>query len=103
MADGPPMSSPYVWEAPDNFERVIRITLAFNDTTRALTDAVLYRDAGCQWTKIYVGVGEGGSPNRTDKVFTVPEGESTFPSQSLRQIGLRTIEDILSVQITAGP
>jgi hypothetical protein len=103
MADGPPMTSPYVWEAGDYLTRVIRITVTFNNATRALTGATVFRDAACLYQKIYIGTGADGTPDNTDKVIVVPAGSASVTAQQLRQRGLDTIEDVLALQITAGP
>lgn len=92
-----------MWEAPDNFGNFIRITVTFNESTRALSGATVFRDAACQWTHIYIGLGADGTPDSTDKAFTVPAGTSTVTANQLRQRGLNTIEDIQALQITAGP
>jgi hypothetical protein len=101
--DGPPMTSPYVQQFQDNFGKFISITVNFNNTTRALSGATVFRDATCQWTHIYIGLGADGTPDTTDKAFTVPAGTSSVSAQQLRQRGLNTIEDVLALQITAGP
>jgi hypothetical protein len=98
----PPPTSPWIWEAGDNFGRVVRITLPF-DATGALAPATVYRDAGCQWGHIYIGVGADGSPNSTPRAFTVPDGSSTVTANQLRQRGLNVIDDVVALQITAGP
>jgi hypothetical protein len=101
--DGPPMSSPYVQAFQDNFGNVIRITVTFDNTTRALSGATVYRDANCQWTHIYLGLGADGTPDTTTKAFTVSAGTTNINANQLRQRGLNTIEDVLALQITAGP
>lgn len=99
----PPATSPWVWQAPDNFGNIIRITVTFNEATRALTGATVFRDAGCQWNHIYLGLGADGTPDSTAAAFTVPAGTSSVTTNQLRQRGLDVIEDIQALQITAGP
>jgi hypothetical protein len=101
--DGAPIQSPYVQTFQDNFGKVVRLTVTFDNTTRALSGASVFRDAGCQWTHIYIGRGADGTPNTTTKAFTVPTGTTNLSSGQLGQRGLDVIEDILSLQITAGP
>lgn len=98
----PPPTSPWVWQAVDNFGRFIRITLPF-DAAHALGTATVERDVGCQWAHIYIGLGADGTPNSTAHAFTVPEGMNTVTANQLRQRGLNTIDDVIALQITAGP
>lgn len=105
MAKGDPQPSPWVWQAEDFQDRVIRITVTFNVTTRAITGIVGHRDAGCLYTKILIGT-SGGSADATDKAITVPVGDTTLtPGQlaALASKGLSTIDDVLALQITAAP
>jgi hypothetical protein len=95
--------TPWVWTAADAANNVIRITVTFNNATRALTGATVFRDAACVYTKIYIGVGSDGSPNSSPRVFTVPAGTTTFTAAQMSSVGLNTIENILAHQITAGP
>lgn len=96
--------SPWVWQCADYTEtNVIRITVAFDNTIRVLSGATVFRDAACVYTRLYVGVGPSGTPNDTPMVFPVPAGTTQFTAAQMAAIGLRTIEDILSLQVTAGP
>lgn len=105
MISNTPISSPYVWEQPDIAGKVIRATFNFNNSTRALTGAVVFRDPGCLKTTVYVGVGPDGRPESTgaNSTFTVPDGTTNVTSNQMRQRGFNTIEDVLATQITAGP
>lgn len=98
-----PITSPWTQQFRDNFGKVIRITLTFDNTTRALSGGTVFRDVGCQWAKIYIGTGTDGTPNSTGKVFAVPEGTTNITKNQLNQRGLNVIEDVLALQITAGP
>jgi hypothetical protein len=92
-------------EFGDNFDRFIRITTAFNTTTRAITGITVFRDADCQWTSIFLGLGPDGDPRNTDKNIDVPAGTTVLTSQQLNRLsqrGISTIEDFLALQITAG-
>lgn len=96
-------SSPWIYEAQDNAELVLRITVSFNNGNRGLTSALIHRDAGCQYAHIYLGTGADGLPDSTPQAFAVPTGDTSVTSAQLAAIGLSTIEDILALQITAGP
>jgi len=98
-----PQTSPWIWTANDYQDNVIRITVNFNETTRALQASSVFRDAACVYTKIYIGVGVDGTVASTPSVFTVPSGTTSLSSNQLKNAGFNTIEDILALQITAGP
>jgi hypothetical protein len=101
--DGPVvLTSPYELAIQDNFGQIISITITFNNNTRAITGCTVYRDATCQWTKIFVGLGADGTPNTAAKTFNVPAGTTTITPQQLSARGVNTIEDVVSYQITAG-
>ncbi len=100
---GDPAQSPYVWESGDYQGRVIRITIVFNNATRAITSASVFRDADCVFTRLYLGRGTDGSPNSSTRSITVPDGTTNVPVQQMANRGFSTIEDFLGLQITAGP
>jgi hypothetical protein len=100
---GGPAQSPWVYQAPDYRGNLIRITITFNNATRAITSATVFRDAACVYTKIYIGLGADGTPNSTNKVFSIPPGTTSVPLSQLSNNGLNTIEDVLALQVTAGP
>lgn len=93
---------PYIWEAADYAGKVIRITVNFDDTTRLLSGASVFRDAACVYTKILIGKGVDGTPDSTTKSFTVPAGTTNITQNQLNSRGFDTIEDFLALQITAG-
>jgi hypothetical protein len=99
----PPPSSPWVWQCTDNFANIIRITVTFNNTTLALTGATVFRDAGCQWTHIYLGLGPDGTPDTSAHTFLVPAGTTAISAGQLSANGLTTYGDVTGLQITAGP
>lgn len=105
MVRGEQQTSPWVWEAKDYLERVIRITVTFNEGTRAITGVTGFRDSGCLYTKILIGTSADGVPDDTDKVVNVPTGTTSLTQGQINQLaarGLATIENILALQITAG-
>ncbi|MGH3828237.1 MAG: hypothetical protein ACRDQX_13870 [Pseudonocardiaceae bacterium] len=95
--------SPWVFEAFDYLGKAIRITVVFNDTTKTLQSGTVFRDAGCVYTRVYIGVGADGAPDTSVHKFIVPAGTSEFTSAQLSMVGLTSILDILLLQITAGP
>lgn len=97
--------SPYIIDIPDNFGKSVTLTFTFNNATRALTGAQATREAGCQWNKIYVGLGGDGIPDHTSRVFDVSGfvGTRAFTPTQLSNIGLSTFEDVFQYQVTAGP
>lgn len=105
MAKGDPLTSPYVWEALDYALQVIRITVTFNNATRAITGITVFRDPLCQYTKILIGTGADGTPDSTTRSVSVPAGTSVLSQGQLNALagnGISTIENVLSLQITAG-
>lgn len=105
MAKGDPITSPHIlYQAADYQGLFIRITITFNNATRALTGATLHRDAGCTYNHLYIGVGADGSPDSTTKSFkNLPVGDTSVSAAQLAAKGLNTAEDCLALQITAGP
>lgn len=104
MAVPRPLTSPWVIEFGDYVGKVVRLTVTF-DGAHALTGATLYRDAGCQWTKILIGVGADGVPDSTPKRFdvsTLNDASRTATPAQMAAVGLTTIEDVTAFQITAG-
>lgn len=100
-----PATSPWVQTFGDYLGRVIRITVTFNETTRAVAGITVFRDAACLFTKILIGRGPDGIPDNTDKAIAVPAGTTVLTPQQLATLasrGLSTIEDFDAFQITAG-
>lgn len=105
MAKGDPQLSPWVWTGGDYLDRIIRITVTFDNVTRAITGITVFRDAGCLFTKLLIGLGVDGAPDSTDRLVTVPAGTTVLSAGQRNQLasrGLNAIEDILALQITAG-
>jgi hypothetical protein len=106
MARGDTPVSPYVWDAHDNEQDVISITVAYDNTTKAITGITSFRSANCAYTRIQIDRGPDGTPDTTDKVISVPSGTRNLtPAQlsALAAKGLATIDDLLKLQITAAP
>lgn len=99
--------SPFTYDSgEDAHGRHVTIRINYDNVTRALLGAVLHRDAGCLYNKIYVGVGVDGRPDSTTQVFNIPnlEGDRNISAAGLAGGGLNVIEDVFALgQITAGP
>jgi hypothetical protein len=101
--DPTPRTSPWVQIFGDYLNRTIRITVTFDEGTRAITGITVSRDAGCLFSHILIGLGADGVPDSTDKSVAVPFGTTTLTAQQINVLanhGLSTIEDIPN--ITAG-
>jgi hypothetical protein len=100
-----PSVSPVMQEFGDYVGKYIRITVTFDNATRVLSGITVFRDAGCQFNKILIGLGEDGVPDHSSRTFTVPTGTTVLnPAQmnAVRANGMNTIEEFESFQITAG-
>ena len=102
MGSGGPMQSPWVLTFADYVDKVLRVTVEFDDATRVITGCVAHRDSGCQYRKLLVGLGEDGTPDSTTKQFTIPVGDTVVPVSALNNRGIVNIEDLLGINITAG-
>ena len=103
MAKGDPIQSPWIVQMWDYQHREIRITVTFNNNTRALQNAVVHRDAGCVYTKI---VFDDPGDNAKAKRLAAPadgQGDRTYTANQMASQGLNTIEDATVIQITAEP
>jgi hypothetical protein len=102
---GPPTTSPYVVTFADYLGRVIRITVSFDTGTGNILDIVVFRDAGCLFTKILIGTGGDGTPDSSTRSVTVPAGTTDLTQAQvdvLKGKGLATITQFVGFQITAG-
>jgi hypothetical protein len=100
----PPTPNPYHWESGDLEGDLITIDFTWDNTTRALTAINVHRDAACSWNTILIGLGSDGSPDTTLRAVTVPVGNRTLTSAQLSALatrGLASIDDVLTLQITA--
>jgi hypothetical protein len=98
-----PIPNPYVWESPDFAGNIIRISIDYNEGNRSITGGTGFRDAACQYKKIYIGLGPDGTPDTTGHVFNVASGNQNYGRGIFTAAGLDVIEDVLNEQITAGP
>lgn len=98
----PPAPSPYVWDSGDFQNKIIKITITYDNATRVITGVTTFRDADCVFKKILVGLGGDGRPDSTGHVFTCPPGTHSVPLQQMTAQGFTTIEQFQALQITAG-
>lgn len=103
----PPVAvSPVEFSFSDNFDRVISISIVFDETTRVITAISTHRDEGCDATRILIGTSPEGIPDDTDKVVVAPVGDYQLTQAELDDLashGVGTIEGFQQFQITAGP
>lgn len=95
--------NPFIWESGDYQGNVIRITVTH--LLNLITGITVYRDADCVYDKIFVGVGPDGSPNTSPHVFPIAAGTTILLQAQLDLLaseGIATIQQFLSLQITAG-
>lgn len=96
------MTSPYLFYSAGDFQgKIISITLNFDNTTRAMINATVFRDPDCVFRKLLIGTGADGSPDSSTRVVNVPAGTTVVPASTLALINLNTPEDFLQFQITA--
>jgi hypothetical protein len=94
----PTLTSPWTYEAADYHGKVIRISVPFNTTTKVVSNATVFRDVGCVYTKVYIGI-----PSGNPMVFTIPDGTTTVTTAQMAAKGVTTWDDLNSAQVTAGP
>lgn len=103
MAKGDPLLSPWTWDSGGDYQdRHIRITIPFDNTTKAIQNGiVVHRDTGCLYTKIVIGVPSDPGSQRT---ASVPNGDTNITANQFRNAtGFTTIDQVLALQITAEP
>ena len=93
---------PYVWSGADYADRIISISIDYNETTGELTGATTNRASGCLFSRILIGVGSDGSPENAPHKIQCPDGQRNVSKGQLHAVGLDAITDVLNGQITAG-
>lgn len=118
MAKGDPLLSPYVATFGDYLYdpasvtdparpgHAVQITVSFDNTTHAITGAVVWRAANCRWTHIVCGVGADGTPNSSTFDFDLTALADATRSITAQQMArnpynVTIIEQFMSSQITA--
>jgi hypothetical protein len=117
MAKGDPLVSPYVATFGDYLydyatanparpDHAVMITVSFDNTTHAITGAVVWRAADCLWHHIVCGVGPDGSPNSSTFDFDLTNLNDQTRNITANAMGrapynVDTIDQFLAVQITA--
>lgn len=96
-------ANPWKWTADDYLRRAISISLPWDSATRALGNATVVRDQDCLYGHLYIGVGPDGRPESSANAYAVPVGTHTVSSATLASNGLSTIDDVVVLQVTAGP
>jgi hypothetical protein len=97
--------SPFVYEARDSTGKVIRAIIPYDDTTKAINaSATVHRDVGCAYTHVIIGeINPDGSLPPGTFTVPVPLGDSTYTVAQMAAIGLTSITQVFSTQITAAP
>lgn len=100
---GGPLSTPYTWESTDFAGNRIGLIVDFDNTTREIDGGTGYRDENCQHKRIYLGVGLDGTPNGSTRFINVASGSQNLGKGQFTGAGFNVIEDLIAIQITAGP
>lgn len=103
MAKGDPLLSPWVVQFFDFQHLELRITVNFDNTTRALLSAVVHRDSGCQYHTIVFDVPGDGVKSKRLPAPVDGAGDRTYSAAQMASQGLSTIEQAMALQITAEP
>lgn len=102
MGKGGLPTSPYLFYSCGDYKgKMITMTVTF-DGSNNLTGATIFRDPACLYQHILIGIGADGSPDSSSMKFTVPGGTTTVSKAQLNSVGLVTLSDLLSLQVTAG-
>jgi hypothetical protein len=101
-AHGDVEPSPWVSRFADYQGNAITLSVNFNNTTRAILNANVTRDAACVYTRILFGVGPNGVPDDTATQLTIETGPSSIGRGQIVAFGFDKIEDMQAVQLTAG-
>jgi hypothetical protein len=77
--------------------------IIFDNTTRAISSCILYRDDGCQYHTFVIGVTGSAKVYRLPGPADGSSGVVTYTAAQMASRGLHTIEDVLALQITVEP
>ncbi len=103
MGAAGPVTSPWEYACPDYAGLSMGARITFDNSTRAISSCVLYRDDGCQYHTFVLGVTGSAKTYRLDGPADGSSGVTTYTGQQMRSRGLNTIEDVLALQITVEP
>jgi hypothetical protein len=95
-------TSPWSERFSDYQNNALIVTVNFNQNNRNILDAVITREPGCVYSKLFIGLGPDSKPNSSPMTFEVPEGVTQITAAQMQGVGLNKIEEILALQITAG-
>jgi hypothetical protein len=118
MPKGDPLVSPYVATFGDykydpaadadssRPNHAVRIAVSFDNTTHAITGAVVWRAANCLWHHIVCGLGADGTPNSSTFDFDLTTLNDATRNITANQMGrppynVDTIDQFMATQITA--
>src|SRR5258707_7795679 len=83
--------------------KILSVRLTFDNLTFTILTATGHKDAGCQYSNFYFGLGADGTPDSAASKMTLADGDSVIAVLLLNGFGFTTIQQALSVQATAGP
>lgn len=103
MGAGHPVTSPWEYACPDYVGLSMGVRIFFDNTTRAITSCVLYRDDGCQFHTFVIGADGSAKVYRLDGPADGTGEVKTYTAAQMARVGLSTIEDVLALQINVEP
>ncbi len=95
--------SPWDYTTADYAGKVLSVHLTFDNITFTILTATGHKDAGCQYSVFYFGLGADGTPDSAASKMTLADGDSVIAVLLLNGFGFTTIQQALAVQATAGP
>jgi hypothetical protein len=95
--------SPWTYTTTDYQGRVLSVTITFNGVTGVILTVAAHRDAGCQYSRFYFGLGADGIPDTAGSQMAIAQGDSLIGVAVLNGFGFTTIGQALASQVTAGP
>jgi hypothetical protein len=100
MAHGGTPTSPWVFydSGADSTGKHIWFSVSFG-VDNVLTGGIGHRDAGCQWTKLLIGLGPDGTPDSSTRTINLAgfTGDHAFTAPQLNSVGLTTVADVLAM------
>ena len=96
-------ANPWVWSANDPQGLAVSISIPWNTSNRSLGSATVTRATGCTLGRLYIGLGTVATPDSARNAYAVTVGRGTVSAHTLAKNGLSTIDNVMALQITAGP